>query len=79
MLLTPPVPQSLDLLDDGDVQLSTRDRAALDAIEYEPCLTGMFVLDRAIASALAGRDPATVCQPVLDRRQSAQGDFAGRA
>ncbi|MBI1259837.1 MAG: NAD(P)-binding protein [Chloroflexi bacterium] len=47
VLLTPPVPQSLDLLDDGDVQLSSRDRAALDAIEYDPCLTVLLVLDRA--------------------------------
>ena len=48
ILLTPPVPQSLDLLDDGNVKLGARERAALDAIDYDPCLVGMFVLDRAI-------------------------------
>ena len=47
VLLTPPVPQSLDLLDDGNVQLSSSDRMALEAIEYDPCLTALFVLDRA--------------------------------
>jgi renalase len=48
ILLTAPVPQSLDLLDDGDVKLGVRERAALEALEYDPCLVGMFVLDRTI-------------------------------
>lgn len=46
VLLTPPVPQSLELL--SDVELNEQDRAALEAIEYAPSLTGMFVLDREI-------------------------------
>ena len=46
LLLTPPVPQSLELL--NAVPLTPEDRAALDAIEYSPSLTGMFRLDRAI-------------------------------
>ena len=48
VLLTPPVPQSLALIDDGDVSLTADDRAALEAVEYDPCLTAMFVLDREI-------------------------------
>ena len=45
LLLTPPVPQSLALLDTGHARLSTGDRAALDRIEYVPCLAGLFWLD----------------------------------
>jgi predicted NAD/FAD-dependent oxidoreductase len=48
LLLTPPVPQSLALIDDGGVMLNPADRAALDAIEYLPSLTGLFVLDREV-------------------------------
>ncbi len=42
VLLTPPVPQSLALLDAGQVMLSESDRAALEQIEYSPCITGIF-------------------------------------
>ncbi len=45
VLLTPPVPQSLALLDSGRVALSEADRRALEAIKYEPCLTAMIVVD----------------------------------
>lgn len=45
LVLTPPVPQSLTLLEAGDVQLSEADQAALQAIKYVPCLTGIFVLN----------------------------------
>jgi predicted NAD/FAD-dependent oxidoreductase len=44
LLLTPPVPQSLELLDAGKTQLTQADRAALERIEYEPCLTALFWL-----------------------------------
>ncbi len=46
ILLTPPVPQSLTLIDDGGVALSASDRAALEEIKYYRSLTGLFVLDR---------------------------------
>lgn len=42
VLLTPPVPQSLELLNAGNVQLDEDEREALEAVEYMPCLTGMF-------------------------------------
>lgn len=46
LLMTPPVPQSLALLDAGNVTLAEADRAALDRILYDPCLCGLIALDR---------------------------------
>jgi renalase len=48
LILTPPVPQSLALLDAGQVTLNPQDRAALDQIEYTQSLTGILVLDKHI-------------------------------
>jgi len=45
VLLTAPVPQSLALLAPGDVRLTDPDRRSLEAIEYEPCLAVLAVLD----------------------------------
>lgn len=42
LIMTPPVPQSLELLDRGEVGLSDENRAALDAFRYAPCLCGLF-------------------------------------
>jgi hypothetical protein len=44
LILTPPVPQSLKLLDNGHVQLAQTDRAALEKIEYGPCLCGIYTV-----------------------------------
>lgn len=48
LILTPPVPQSLTLLDAGQVTLNPEDRAALEKIQYTPSLTGIFVLEKHI-------------------------------
>jgi predicted NAD/FAD-dependent oxidoreductase len=42
LLLTPPVPQALALLEAGGTQLASPDRAALERITYAPCVAGLF-------------------------------------
>jgi renalase len=43
LIMTPPVPQSLDLV--NDVPLSDTEMQELKRIEYAPCLCGLFVVD----------------------------------
>lgn len=45
VLATAPVPQTLALLEKGDVVLTSSDAAALNAIAYDPCIALMAVLD----------------------------------
>nr|MEE4267552.1 FAD-dependent oxidoreductase [Candidatus Krumholzibacteria bacterium] len=45
VLMTCPVPQSLDLLDQGSVRLAQDIRQQLESVTYERCLTVMAVLD----------------------------------
>jgi predicted NAD/FAD-dependent oxidoreductase len=42
LLMTPPVPQSLTLLDDLREKLNSQDREALERIAYVPCVAGLF-------------------------------------
>lgn len=44
LILTPPVPQSLALLDAGEHPLSHETRAALEALDYAPCIALMALL-----------------------------------
>jgi len=44
VVLTAPAPQSLALIDAGHTHLTAADRAALAAIEYAPCLCGLFTV-----------------------------------
>lgn len=45
LVLTPPAPQSLALLDAGGVALPSEQRVVLDSIQYGPCLCGVFAID----------------------------------
>ncbi len=45
LLLTPPVPQSLALLNAGQVPLVEKDQAALEKVTYAPCLSGLFWIE----------------------------------
>jgi predicted NAD/FAD-dependent oxidoreductase len=42
VVMTAPVPQALELLDRGGVQLAADDRSALERITYDPCLAVML-------------------------------------
>ena len=44
VVLTAPAPQSLAMLDAGDTRLTDGDRASLAAIQYAPCLCGLFTV-----------------------------------
>lgn len=45
LLLTPPMPQSLDLLDHSNVKLDAADLSDLQKIQFGPCLCGIHAID----------------------------------
>jgi len=54
VVLTSPVPQSLELLDRGSVQLPSADEAALRSIRYSPTIAALIVLDGLSAIEMPG-------------------------
>ena len=54
LIVTSPVPQTLDLLDGGDIELAADIRAALDAITYKPTIAVLATLDSAPAIPAQG-------------------------
>ena len=45
LLMTPPVPQSLAILNAGNVPLDTLDRMTLKRIKYDPCIAAMYWIE----------------------------------
>ena len=45
LILTAPVPQSIALLSDAGVRLPEEEWQSMKKVDYEPCLTGLLVLD----------------------------------
>ncbi len=54
LIMTPPVPQSLDILDNGATSLEADDQEALSKMTYAPSLTGMFVVEGRLTLPLPG-------------------------
>ena len=48
LILTPPAPQSLNLLDAGGVELPRMNARALAAITYAPCLCAMLLVEGSV-------------------------------
>lgn len=71
VVLTPPVPLALVLLDVGGVSLPPNDRAALERIRYAPCLCGLFLIDGEMALPLSGaiQRPGAAISWLADNRR----------
>lgn len=54
VILTAPVPQSLSLLDAGDVVLPAEQKAALTSIRYEPCITVLYEIRGDVSLPMPG-------------------------
>jgi predicted NAD/FAD-dependent oxidoreductase len=71
LILTPPVPQSLAILDAGQIRLGDEDRQALAKIGYSPCIAGMFHFSGAIKIPAPGgiQRPAHTIPWIADNQQ----------
>ena len=71
VVLTPPVPLALVLLDNGGVALPPRDRAALERITYAPSLCGLFLVDGEMALPPSGavQRPGAAISWLVDNRR----------
>ena len=71
LLLTPPAPQSLALLDAGEVPLTPADRAALERIAYAPCLSGLFWVEGGVTLPAPGavQQPKQALSWIADNKQ----------
>lgn len=92
LILTPPVPQSLALLEAGAVPLSALDRETLGRITYSPTLTGLFCVEGSVKIPAPGavHRPAESLPWIADNRQkgvspdvtvitvNSNGDYAQR-
>lgn len=71
LLLTPPVPQSLALLNAGGVSLEDEERTALEKVAYAPCLSGLFWLEGEVTVPPPGavQQPEATVSWLADNRQ----------
>lgn len=71
LILTPPPPQSLALLEAGAVPLATMDREILEKLVYSPTLTGLFRMEgrTTIPTPGAVHRPAESLPWIADNRQ----------
>ena len=71
LILTPPVPQSLALLNAGQVPLAEADRTALEKVAYAPCLSGLFWVEGEVAVPAPGavQQPEARISWIADNQQ----------
>ncbi len=71
LVLTPPIPVILELLQAGGVALADEDRAALSSVRYAPCIAGVFRFQGEVHVPPPGsvQRPAHAINWIADNRQ----------
>lgn len=71
VILTPPIPQTLAILQAGNVTLDDKDREALKSVEYMPSLVGIFSIsgDRGLPAPGAVQRPEANIRWIADNRR----------